>query len=103
MCFLAVHVFTSVIDTFVPVGAAAAVVPFASGYSPLWVGLEAIASDLVLAVVGTSLLRDHIPANWGRGVHWLVYASFPFAVAHTVGAGTDLRFGWRPAGLRPGR
>lgn len=94
MCFLAVHILTSVLDTFVPIGAAAAVVPFVSRYAPVWVGLGAVAFDLLLAVVGTSLLREHVPARAWRSVHWLVYASFPLAAAHTVGVGTDLRFGW---------
>ncbi len=94
MCFLAVHILTAVLDTFVPVGLAAAVVPFTSHYSPFFIGVGAIAFDLLLAVVGTSLLRDHLPANAWRGVHWLVYASFPVAIVHTVGVGTDLKFGW---------
>ena len=94
MCFLALHVFTAVVDTFVPVGWPAALVPFVSGYAPFWVGIGAVAFDLLLAVVVTSLLRARIPARLWRAVHWLVYLSFPLAVAHTVGVGTDLRFGW---------
>jgi DMSO/TMAO reductase YedYZ heme-binding membrane subunit len=94
MVFLAVHIFTAVVDTYVPIGWWAAVVPFTSHYQPLYVGLGAVAFDLLLAVLATSLLRSRLPAPWWRGVHWLVYACWPVAVVHAVLTGTDLRFGW---------
>jgi len=94
MLFLGIHIFTAVIDTFVPIGLVAAAVPFTSKYSPFWVGLGTVAFDLLLAVVATSLLRQRISARTFRGVHWLVYASWPVAVAHGIGVGTDLRFSW---------
>jgi len=39
MVFLAFHVLTSVLDTYVDVGWAAILVPFASSYRPVWTGL----------------------------------------------------------------
>lgn len=94
MVFLAVHVVTAAMDTFVPIGWAAIVVPFTSSYRTFWVGLGAVSFDLLLAIVGTSLLRNRISAGAWRGVHWLVYASWPVALLHSVGTGTDLRFSW---------
>ncbi|MGP8059774.1 MAG: ferric reductase-like transmembrane domain-containing protein [Acidimicrobiales bacterium] len=94
MVFLGIHIFTAIIDTFVPIGLTATVVPFASKYSPFWVGLGTVAFDLLLAVLVTSLLRQRISAGAFRAVHWLVYISWPVAVAHAIGVGTDLRFGW---------
>jgi sulfoxide reductase heme-binding subunit YedZ len=94
MVFLGIHILTAVIDTFVPIGLVATVVPFTSAYSPFWVGLGTVAFDLLLAVVATSLLRQRIGARSFRAVHWLVYLSWPVAVAHGIGVGTDLRFGW---------
>ncbi len=38
MAFLACHILTSVVDTYVHIGWAAIVVPFASSYKRLWVG-----------------------------------------------------------------
>jgi sulfoxide reductase heme-binding subunit YedZ len=93
-CFLAAHIVTAVADTFVPVGWWAAVVPFVSGYSPLWIGLGTVAFDLLIAVTLTSLVRDRMSAGIWRAVHWLAYACYPLAVAHTIGVGTDLRFTW---------
>jgi methionine sulfoxide reductase heme-binding subunit len=87
--FLGLHVLTSVLDTYVHIGWLAVVVPFASPYAPFWVGLGAIALDLMAAVFVSSLLRSRLaPGTW-RGIHWLAYASWPIALAHTFGLGTD--------------
>lgn len=92
--FLAIHVVTSLLDTYVHIGWFAFVVPFTSPYSRFWVGLGTIALDLMLAVFVSSLLRAHLqPGTW-RGIHWLAYASWPVALAHTFGMGTDSREHW---------
>ena len=92
--FLALHVLTSILDTYVHIGWLAIVVPFSSPYSPFWVGLGAIALDLMLAVFVSSLLRSHLkPATW-RGIHWLACGSWPIALAHTFGLGTDSGEHW---------
>ena len=92
--FLAIHVLTSILDTYVHIGWFAIVVPFTSPYSRFWVGLGTIALDLMLAVFVSSLLRAHLkPSTW-RGIHWLAYASWPIALAHTFGMGTDSREPW---------
>ena len=94
MVFLAVHVLTSVLDTFVNIGWIAIAVPFTSSYSRFWVGLGALALDLMAAVFVSSLLRSRIkPGTW-RGIHWLAYACWPVALAHTFGMGTDSRERW---------
>ncbi len=89
--FVAVHVLTAVADSFVSISLAAAVIPFVSSYEPLWLGLGAVSLDLMAAVIVTSLLRRHLGRRVWRGVHWLAYASWPVAVAHGIGSGTDLR------------
>jgi methionine sulfoxide reductase heme-binding subunit len=92
--FIAAHVGTAVADPFVSIRLAAAVVPFVSSYEPFWLGLGAIATDLMIALIVTSLLRARIPRRAWRGVHWLAYASWPVALAHSVGSSADLRYGW---------
>jgi methionine sulfoxide reductase heme-binding subunit len=92
--FVAIHVITSILDTYVHIGWFAIVVPFTSSYSGFWVGLGTIALDLMVAVFLSSLLRAHLkPGTW-RGIHWLAYASWPVALAHTFGMGTDSREHW---------
>ena len=92
--FLGIHVLTSVLDTYVNIGWVSVVVPFTSHYSSFWVGIGAVSLDLMLAVFVTSLLRSRMrPGTW-RALHWLAYLSWPIALAHTYGMGTDSREGW---------
>ena len=46
----AIHVLTTVADGFTPIGLQDAVIPFASPYRRLWLGLGTLAFDLLLAV-----------------------------------------------------
>ena len=90
-CFLAIHVVTAVVDSFVGLGWIGVIVPFRSTYRPLWVGMGVLAFDLVLAVMATSLLRRHLAARSWRLVHWLTWLMWPIAVVHGLGSGTDHR------------
>jgi methionine sulfoxide reductase heme-binding subunit len=92
--FVAVHVVTAVLDSFAPVTLVDAVVPFASSYRPVWLGLGAVAFDLLVALVVTSLLRARLGVRAWRSVHWLAYACWPFALVHALGSGSDVRAGW---------
>src|SRR5207248_7380883 len=94
IAFVALHVVTTIADGYAPVGFKDAVIPFVSKYRPLWLGFGAVAFDLLLALVVTSLLRARIGFRAWRAVHWLAYASWPFALVHGLGNGSDARFGW---------
>ena len=50
--------------------------------------------DLLLAVAVTSFLRHKIRASTWRAVHWLAYLSWPVALSHSFGMGTDMGQGW---------
>jgi methionine sulfoxide reductase heme-binding subunit len=92
--FLAVHIVTAIADPYVTIGIAAAIIPFSSPYEGFWLGLGAISVDLILALIVTSLLRARIGQRLWRVVHWLSYAAWPAAVAHSLGASRDLRHGY---------
>ena len=92
--FVAAHVLTTVLDTYAPIGWIAAVVPFTSAYRTFWLGLGAVASDLLLAVTVTSLVRARLGYRAWRAVHWLGYACWPVALWHGLGTGTDSRLPW---------
>ena len=94
VCFLGLHILTSVLDTFAPINLLDAVIPFNSAYRPLWLGLGAVAFDLMLAVLITSLVRARLGYGAWRAVHWLAYASWPIAVLHTFGTGSDVKQLW---------
>jgi predicted ferric reductase len=91
---LVVHILTSVLDSFAPISLTAAVIPFVSSYRPLWLGLGALAFDLLVAVAITSLVRRRLGYRGWRAVHWLAYASWPIAVLHGLGTGTDTKVWW---------
>jgi len=94
MVFLCLHILTSVLDSFAPISPIDAVVPFAGSYRPFWLGLGAVAFDLLIAVTLTSLLRQRMGyASW-RAIHWLTYASWPIALLHGFGTGSDVQDTW---------
>ncbi len=92
--FLVLHIVTAVVDPFTHLGLVAAVIPFGSYYRTVWLGLGTIAFELLLAIIATSLLRQHIGTRVWRGIHWLAYASWPIAVMHGIGTGTDSTAIW---------
>jgi Ferric reductase like transmembrane component len=94
MAFLVVHILTSVLDSFAPISLLDAVVPFAGRYRPIWLGLGTLSFDLLLAVTITSILRRRIGHATWRLVHWLAYASWPVAVVHGLGTGSDVKATW---------
>jgi len=94
MCFLGVHVATAVLDSWVGLSWLGVLVPFRSHYRPLWIGMGVVASDLLLAVIGTSLLRRHIGYRAWRAVHWGTWLMWPLALVHMLGAGTDTGAPW---------
>ena len=91
LVFLALHIATAVLDPFVRLDWAVAVVPFGASYRPLWLGLGTVAFDLLLAVLITSALRFRLGRNRWKAVHWLAYAAWPFALFHAAGTGSDTR------------
>jgi methionine sulfoxide reductase heme-binding subunit len=93
VAFLALHVVSVVSDAYAPIGWKDAVIPFASPYRPIWLGFGALASDLVLALVVTSLLRHRLGFRTWRAVHWFAYLCWPVAVVHGLGTGTDTTSG----------
>ena len=94
LVFLALHIGSTVLDTYTSISLAAAFIPFASAYKPLWLSLGAVALDLLIALIITSLVRGRLGYRAWRRLHWLVYACWPVAVAHGLGIGTDRSATW---------
>src|SRR5215469_262001 len=78
VAFIVVHVLSSVLD------------PFAG----IRLSLGAIAFDMLLALIVTSLLRSRLSPGLWRGVHWFGYVCWPVALWHGLGTGTDSRLSW---------
>ena len=92
--FLAVHVVTAVTDSFVTITWVNVFVPFTGSYRPVWLGLGAVASDLLIALIITSIVRQRVGYRLWRIVHWAAYACWPIAWVHGLGTGTDARQSW---------
>jgi DMSO/TMAO reductase YedYZ heme-binding membrane subunit len=83
VAFLVLHVLTAILDPYVRIGWAATVLPFASPYRAMAVGLGALAVDLDGAVLITSLARRRLGYRAWRAVHWLGYRAWPAAFWHS--------------------
>jgi hypothetical protein len=94
VAFVGVHILTTVLDSYAPIGWISVVIPFSSAYRTLWLSLGTIAFDLLLALIVTSLLRARLGYRSWRMVHWLAYAAWPVALWHGLGTGTDSPLGW---------
>jgi hypothetical protein len=94
VAFLGIHIVTAVVDSFAPISWLDVVIPFTSKYRPVWLGLGALAFDLLLALTVTSLVRQRLGYAAWRAVHWTAYACWPLALVHGLGTGTDTPAGW---------
>jgi methionine sulfoxide reductase heme-binding subunit len=94
LAFLCLHILTAVLDSFAPIALVNAVIPFTGTYRPFWLGLGALSFDLILAVTITSLLRRQMGHSIWRAIHWLAYASWPIALLHGLGTGSDVKSAW---------
>lgn len=92
--FLAVHIGTLWLDPYAHLRLTDLAVPFVAHYRPMWQGLGTVATELALVLVVTSLVRNRIGPRLWRTVHWMAYLSWPLAVAHAVGTGTDRSSRW---------
>jgi methionine sulfoxide reductase heme-binding subunit len=91
---IVVHVVVLLLDGYVSIPVSAAVLPFGSGYEPFWTGMGALAFDLLIAIIVTSLMRKRLGYSTWRFIHWFTYVSWPIAVAHGLGAGSDSSSAW---------
>lgn len=82
------HVVFAIVDSWVDVPLAAVVVPGASVWEPLWIGVGTLAFDLMLVMLVTSALRQRAPRLWWRA-HVLAYPVWALVWVHTLTIGTD--------------
>jgi methionine sulfoxide reductase heme-binding subunit len=93
VAFLALHILTAVAGPYARIGLTAVIIPFTSGFARSWLGLGTVATDLIVALIATSLLRRHLGYRTWRAVHWLAYGCWPLALAHSIGTGGGMRTG----------
>jgi sulfoxide reductase heme-binding subunit YedZ len=92
--FVVLHGGSLLLDRVVPIGLGQELMPFASRYRPLAVGLGVCAAELFAAVGISNALRRRIPhASW-RKLHYLTLPAWLLASLHGVLAGTDAHDPW---------
>jgi methionine sulfoxide reductase heme-binding subunit len=92
--FIIVHGGSLLLDRVVPISLGQELVPFASPYRPLAVGLGTTAAELMAAVGLTNLIRGRLPRRIWRRAHYLTIAVWAFASVHGVLAGSDRGDPW---------
>jgi sulfoxide reductase heme-binding subunit YedZ len=92
--FVAIHVVTVAIDSWLPFSLQSIVVPFISRYRPIWVGLGIAAAELLIALAVTNHYRRRLPYTFWRRAHYLNFAVWGAATVHGLGSGTDRSAPW---------
>src|SRR5580692_11207963 len=84
LAFLVIHIVTEILAQRVHV--IDAFIPFLSPFRTFYIGLGTIASDLILLIVVSSILRKRFTAHGGvwrwRAIHYSAYAAFVLGVLH---------------------
>jgi predicted ferric reductase len=94
---IVVHVVSLLLDPYAQLRLVDLVVPFLGTHRPFWLGLGAVAVDLLAVITVVSLLRGRVGPRVFRAVHWLTYALWPLSVLHALGDGTDAGTLWMDA------
>jgi len=89
VCALANHIMLEILAS--RASAADAVVPFAAARGTFFMGLGTLASDLLIVIILTGLLRRRFARRSGRwlwrALHLTAYAAWPMAILHGLLAG----------------
>ena len=96
---LTLHLTAILADSYAHVGWVGALVPFQSGFRPLWVGLGTLAAYTFVGVGVLGLVRGRLAASafgakvW-RALHGMAYAGWFAAMLHGLNSGTDTSVPW---------
>jgi sulfoxide reductase heme-binding subunit YedZ len=97
MLLLLAHIVTTVLDPFAHISIRDVIIPIGAEYRPVWLGLGVASFWILVALAATSLLRDRVGQRTWRLIHWAAYASWPLALIHGLGTGSDARAPWMDA------
>jgi sulfoxide reductase heme-binding subunit YedZ len=94
VALLPLHGLAMVLDSYAHLGLKDITVPFSSSYRPLWLGLGVLGGELMVMLAVTSLIRNRLGYRIWKAIHWLAYLSWPLALLHGLGTGSDTRQAW---------
>ncbi|HEY3766971.1 MAG TPA: ferric reductase-like transmembrane domain-containing protein [Gaiellales bacterium] len=92
--FIALHVLTIAIDSFLPFSIGQLAIPLTATYRPIWTALGIVAAELLVALAVTNHYRRRIPHRWWRLAHYANFVVWTGATLHGMGSGTDRSTPW---------
>lgn len=93
--FIAVHVVTIAIDSYLPFSITSIVVPLVSSFRPIWIALGIVAAELLLALAVTNHYRNtRLSYTFWRRAHYVNFGVWIAATLHGLGSGTDRSSWW---------
>ena len=93
VAFAAVHIVASLLDPYAQLRVIDVLVPLASAYRPVWLGLGVVAAYLYVAAVATSWPARRWRRNPWLWLHRTMYVAWVVALLHSLGTGSDARNG----------
>ncbi len=94
LLFAALHAALLVADQSFEFTPRAIIVPFASPYSPIWVGIGQLTFYLTAVVTASFYVRRQIGQRVWRLIHYLTFLAFIGASAHGFASGSDSANAW---------
>lgn len=82
--FIALHVTTVIVTDYVHLRVIDVFVPGIAPFNPVAAAFGTVATDLVIAIVVTSMLRSRLSRRLWFWVHWTSYLCWPVSVVHAV-------------------
>jgi sulfoxide reductase heme-binding subunit YedZ len=92
--FVAIHIITVAIDSWLPFSVPSLAIPLLAGYRPVWVALGIVAAELLLALAVANHYRRRLPYRFWRRAHYLNFVVWTAATLHGIGGGTDRSSPW---------
>lgn len=92
--FVAVHVASIYLDSYVTFPLVALVVPGKSGYETLGVAFGVVGMELLVALAVSNRLRSHLPRRAWRTFHGIAFLVWASTLVHGLVTGTDADAVW---------
>lgn len=91
---LVAHISTAVLDEYVDIRWWHAFVPYGAAYEPLWLAAGTLASNVILAIIVTTVVRARLGLGAWQRVHQLAYLAWALGLVHGLAIGTDSSETW---------
>jgi predicted ferric reductase len=91
LVFIAVHAVVLLWDGYIKYSLASVLVPFASSYRPVWVGIGQIAFYLSALLAASFYAKKRIGHKTWRLIHYASFATFILATLHGLFSGSDTK------------